>query len=295
MVPFAGRVPQVPRPRPAALPRRRRNGGHLLDNHTGSGGGHLRTCGALLPRFRGKVSAQRRRAPCDLEAYRTAIPCIAVSPHLAALVREEFGRPARVVPPCLERFWRPTWRRHPGRPARITVLGPFENRWKGVATALEAVRTLRGRGTPCRLVRVSPWPLSAEESALATPDEYHERVVPRTVARILRSADVLLAPSWEQEGFGLPVLEAMASGLPVVASDISAFRAYAGTTAVLVPPDRPEAFAEAAQAILGDPARWRAMRRRGLEAARCFSERRVTKIAEEALYWVAEGHWREEA
>jgi glycosyltransferase involved in cell wall biosynthesis len=171
-------------------------------------------------------------------------------------------------------------------------VGPFENRWKGVATALETVRTLRDRGTPFQLVRVSPWPLSAGETALVTPDEYHQRVVPRTVARILRSADVLLAPSWEQEGFGLPVLEAMASGLPVVASDISAFRGFAGTAAVLVPPDQPEAFAEAATAILTDPPRWRAMRRRGLEAARGFSEERVAEVAEEALYWVAEGRWR---
>jgi glycosyltransferase involved in cell wall biosynthesis len=63
---------------------------------------------------------------------------------------------------------------------------------------------------------------------------------------------------------------------------------------VLVPPDRPEAFAEAARAILGDPARWRTMRRRGLEAAREFSEERVAETAEKALYWVAEGRWRSE-
>jgi len=227
--------------------------------------------------------------PAILEAYQAAIPCIAVSPHLAALVQEQFGRPTRVIPPCLERFWRPAWRRRPGRPPRITVLGPFENRWKGMATALEAVRTLRARGTPCRLVRVSPWPLSAEESALAAPDEYHERVVPRTVARILRSADVLLAPSWEQEGFGLPVLEAMACGVPVVASDISSFRTLASSAAVLVPFDQPQRFAEAALAILDDPPRWRTLRRRGLSVARLYSEARVAPVVEDAMYWVAEG------
>jgi glycosyltransferase involved in cell wall biosynthesis len=154
---------------------------------------------------------------------------------------------------------------------------------------------MREHGSPCRLVRLSQWPLGAEERAVLEADEFHHHLEPRRVAELLQGADIMLAPSWEEEGFGLPVLEAMACGLPVVASDISAFRAFAGGAAVLVPPDRPEAFAKAARAILGDSARWRAMRRRGLEAARAFSEERVATIAEDVLYWVAEGRWREEA
>jgi glycosyltransferase involved in cell wall biosynthesis len=229
------------------------------------------------------------------EAYQLPIPCLALSPHLAMLVRERFGRPARVVPPALAPYWRPRWRRHPRQTPRVVVPNPFEIEWKGVSTGLAAVGLLRSQGFSCRLVRLSQWPLGDVEQALLEPDEFHHHLEPPAVAALLRAADLMLAPSWEDEGFGLPVLEAMASGLPVVASDISAFRAFAGTAAVLVPPDRPEAFAEAARAVLGDPARWRAMRRRGLEAARGFSEERVAEIAEEALYWVAEGRSRLEA
>ena len=68
----------------------------------------------------------------------------------------------------------------------------------------------------------------------------------------MRGVDLVLAPSWEQEGFGLPVLEAMACGVPVVASEISAFRGFAGGAAVLVPFDRPDRFAAAAAELLGD-------------------------------------------
>ncbi len=223
--------------------------------------------------------------PAILEAYRTPIPCMAVSPHLATLVHERFGRPVTVVPPCLEGFWRPAWRRRPGSPPRIAVVGPFENLWKGVATALEAVRAIRQRGVRCSLVRISPLPLTAEETALVTPDEVHVRVPPPAVAGILRRADVVLAPSWEQEGFGLPVLEAMACGVPVVASDISSFRALASEAAVLVPCDLPQRFADGALGVLEDASRWRALRRRGLAVARRYSEARIAPRVEDAMYW----------
>jgi glycosyltransferase involved in cell wall biosynthesis len=232
--------------------------------------------------------------PAILEAYRTPMPCIAVSPHLAALVRERFGRPARVVPPALAPYWRPGLRRRPHSLPRVVVVNPFEIEWKGVATGLRAVAELRQRGVACRLVRLSQWPLSDDERSLFAPDEFHHHLEPLAVARLFRGADLMLAPSWEQEGFGLPVLEAMACGVPVVASDISAFRAFAGSAAALVPYDRPEVFAEAAGEILANPARWRAMRRRGLEASRQFTEEQVARIAEEAFYWVAGRRWRSE-
>jgi len=226
-----------------------------------------------------------------LQAYRTPIPCLALSPHLAALVEEQFGRPARVVPPALASYWRPRWRRRPRRVPRMLVVHPFEIDWKGVATALEAVRILRAQGLVCRLVRLSQWPLSAGEKLLMEPDEFHHDLKPWEVAELVRGMDIMLAPSWEQEGFGLPVLEAMASGVPVVASDISAFRSYAGGAAVLVPHDAPERFAAAARGALEDSAQWRSLRANGLEAAKTFSEERVAELAEEVLYWVAEERW----
>ena len=229
-----------------------------------------------------------------LEAYRQPIPCFALAPHLAALVRERFARPARVVPPALAPYWRPAWRRRPARPPRVLIANPFEIDWKGVATGLQAVKALRAGGLPCRLVRLSQWPLSETERAVLAPDEFHQHLTPREVAALLRRADLMLAPSWEGEGFGLPVLEAMASGLPVVASEISAFGWFAGNAAVLVPFDKPECFAGVAKEVLTDARRWRSMRRAGLVAVREFSEARIADVAEDALYWVAEGRWRSE-
>lgn len=232
--------------------------------------------------------------PAIIEAYKTAIPCLAVSPHLAALVRDRFGRPSRMVPPALAPYWRTTWRWHPHRPARVLVVSPMEIDWKGVATGLTAVRLMRSKGLNCRLVRLSQWPLSDAERSLLAPDEFHHHLLPRQVARLVRGVDILLAPSWDQEGFGLPVLEAMACGVPVVASDISSFRCFAGEAVALVPFDRPEAFAAAAIEILSNPASWRGCRRRGLKIAGAFSEERVTSLLEEALIWAAGRQWSAE-
>jgi glycosyltransferase involved in cell wall biosynthesis len=58
------------------------------------------------------------------------------------------------------------------------------------------------------------------------------------------AADALLLPS-RYEGFGLPALEAMAAGCPVIASNVSALPEVTGEAAILVPPDDPEAWYEA--------------------------------------------------
>ena len=232
--------------------------------------------------------------PAILRAYGHQIPGMVVSPHLGEMLDRRFRRPSRFVPQPLEEHWKPrVWRWRPGAPARLLVTSPFEIDWKGVATSLEAVTLLRKSGLPCRLIRLSQWPLTAAEENLARPDEYHANLKPAEVSELMRGCDLLLAASWEQEGFGLPVVEAMSCGVPVVASDISAFRAFASSAALLVPPREPAAFASAAEELLTQPGVWRAHRRRGLEVAKEFREARSATIAEETLEWAKSGAWRQ--
>ncbi len=246
--------------------------------------------------YEGSFTHNRDEHGAIAEAYAANLPAMVVAPHLGRLLKERFGRPARVVPQPLEPYWRPgaSPRRRPGKRPRILVPGPFEIDWKGVATSLTAVQELRRRGFDCELVRLSQWPLSAAEAAIVEPDEFYEHLAPSDVPRLLRSCDLLLAASWEQEGFGLPALEAMACGVPVVASDISCYRDWAASAARLVPFDQPRAFADAAMEILGDARRWRRQRRAGALVGRRYRQERSARVAEEVLHWVASGAWRDE-
>ena len=101
-----------------------------------------------------------------------------------------------------------------------------------------------------------------------------------TLAILYRLASVFVFPSL-YEGFGLPPLEAMASGTPVVTSNVSSLPESAGDAAVLVDPYDVGAIETGMRRVLTDPALAAEMRRKGLLRARQFSwEQSVAKTWE---------------
>lgn len=82
-------------------------------------------------------------------------------------------------------------------------------------------------------------------------------------------ADLFVFPSF-YEGFGLPPLEAMACGTPVVTSNTSSLLEVVGDGALLVPPRDVEALAEAMEKVIGDPSLQEELRSKGLERAKRF-------------------------
>jgi glycosyltransferase involved in cell wall biosynthesis len=89
-------------------------------------------------------------------------------------------------------------------------------------------------------------------------------------APLYSAATVFAFPSL-YEGFGMPVLEAMACGTPVVTSNVSALPEVAGDAGLLVNPYAPEAIREALAELLDSAARREELARRGLERARRFT------------------------
>ncbi len=98
-----------------------------------------------------------------------------------------------------------------------------------------------------------------------------------TLAELLAGARLLLFPSL-YEGFGLPTLEAMASGTPVVISDRSALPEVAGEAGIRIDAHDDSACAEALQRLIEDDALWLRQREAGLLRARDFSWARCARI-----------------
>jgi glycosyltransferase involved in cell wall biosynthesis len=100
----------------------------------------------------------------------------------------------------------------------------------------------------------------------------------RTLAILYRLANVFVFPSL-YEGFGLPPLEAMASGTPVITSNVSCLPEVVGDAALLVDPLQPQAIADAMRLVLTDATVRNDLRIRGLARARHFSwERSILRV-----------------
>lgn len=99
--------------------------------------------------------------------------------------------------------------------------------------------------------------------------QFHNGVSDERYGELLRSATALVTLS-RAEGYGLPVIEAMAVGTPVIAADSPIFREVGGSAALLVDPDSPAQFTAAVRR-LADPGRWRKASEEGLAQAATYS------------------------
>jgi glycosyltransferase involved in cell wall biosynthesis len=137
----------------------------------------------------------------------------------------------------------------------VLVVGTLEAR-KGHDVLLRAVACRRGDEFRVVFAGADPgrsseiWAL-ARQLGVADRLILLGRVSDSTLAGLYRDALMLCLPSLA-EGFGLPVVEAMAAGLPVVASDLPAIREVTSGNAVLVPPGDVEALADAVTRLIAD-------------------------------------------
>ncbi|MGN8344018.1 glycosyltransferase family 4 protein [Pseudomonas sp. SMV71] len=218
------------------------------------------------------------------------------SQFIADEVRQHFGLPAerlRVAPLGISaRF-------HPREPEAIDgvlkahgleagryllCVGTLEPR-KNLSLALRAHAALPEsvrQAFPLFIVGMSGWQqaqLNAElKSALADGHVCLAGYLPdEQVAQLLAGARALVFPS-RYEGFGLPVLEAMASGTPVITTRCSAMPEVAGPAGNYCEPDDPQELREAMLRLIEDRQHWQACRAAGLQQATLFSWERCAKL-----------------
>ncbi len=131
--------------------------------------------------------------------------------------------------------------------------------------------------------------LQAEAAALGVGDRVKvlNFVAAADLVTILNQAQALLFPSlWE--GFGLPILEAMACGTPVITANLAAMPEVAGDAALLVDPYRVEDITHAMARIIQEPELRRHLRQAGFSRIGQFSQRRMGEATVAVLQEVGE-------
>ena len=189
---------------------------------------------------------------------------IAVSEAARTTLVEHLGGDAVLIPNgvSVRRFEKaeplPGW---PGEGGALGFLGRIDEPRKGLSVLLEAFTQLAPARPGLRVLIAGPG--DADEALEQVPPELRDRVVllgqvsDEDKIRVYHSVDVFCAPNTGGESFGYVLVEAMASGAPIVASDIDAFHQVlrGGEAGELFETGNPAALAAAASRLLDDPAR----------------------------------------
>ncbi len=152
--------------------------------------------------------------------------------------------------------------------------------YKGIGILLEAARHLRDEAFPCATwltVAQEDWPEGVpryrafiEQHGLGDRVKLLGRIPHAAVARVYRAADLFVYPSL-CESFGFPLVEAMASGLPIIAADLPLNQEMCGDAAVYYPAHDAAALAREIVSLAGDEARRGGLAAAGQARAQRFS------------------------
>jgi glycosyltransferase involved in cell wall biosynthesis len=151
----------------------------------------------------------------------------------------------------------------------LLYVGSGEKR-KNLVTLVMAYLTLARRRRLPPLVLAGPGSDWAQGGSRVGPQILATGYLDKPDVRALMAASALLVLPSLEEGFGLPVVEAMAAGLPVVCSAGSALAEVAGDAACLVDARDPNGLAHTLERVLEDRALAQDLRRRGLERSLRF-------------------------
>jgi phosphatidylinositol alpha-mannosyltransferase len=166
----------------------------------------------------------------------------------------------------------------------LLFVGRLEKR-KGLDYLLDAYEKLRREFSNLRLIVVGPRTRFYHNYEKIVRKRRLEdvvfagRVSYSDLARYYRTADIFCAPATGEESFGIILLEAMAAGRPIVASNIEGYASVLthGTEGLLVPPRDREALVQAIGFLLGDAGARREMGARGRVAAEEYDWQHIAR------------------
>ena len=225
---------------------------------------------------RTRAEIRRDYPPLAAAHARRADHIVVISRHTGEEVTRRFGVPESKISICFPGA--PSWTARTQEPDDGTVLflGTLEPR-KNLTVLLDAYeRLLAGGGAIPPLVLAgrptaesAEWEARARRPPLAGHVELPGYVDPADRAALFARAAVFVLPS-HTEGFGMPAVEAMVMGVPVIAANRGAIPEAVGSAGRLFDPDDPNALAAALAEVLSSPDTRARMRAAGLAQARQF-------------------------
>ena len=233
-----------------------------------------------------------------LSAREIITPSLTTAAAVAAHFRSSAGKVTAIPEAAEERFnpirnleaeaaWQGRLRI---RPPYVFYLGQWKT-YKNVPLLIEAFGAVRQTHPTAQLVIAGDDPRHPEvreaagrlpEGSVVLPGRIHDSGIPD----LYRGASVVVLPS-RAEGFGLPIIEAMACGAPVVCSDLPVLHEVGGSVPIYCRSGDPSAFARAIESVLNSDG-MPGLRRRGVEQAAGFSWKRTAQ-ATVAIYEKALG------
>ena len=238
----------------------------------------------LCQGFEGSFTAyESQRAEIE-HAYRRPMPRWTVSPHLGQTIAE-FGSDVTWIGQIVDdEFYRAS-RPAPSDPPRVLLVGASQIDFKGIDVGYGAVQHARWNGASAfELIRISPWaPAPDEPKELAS--EFHVGLDAPSMTRVVHSCDIMLGPSRNDEGFGLPPAEAMAASIPTILSRIPSFLSFDERTdfALFAEVDDPEGMGDLLASLLDDDTTASHLARRGREVSEQW---RASHVAGRIESWI---------
>jgi len=240
--------------------------------------------------FRKKM--QWRKTLREWEAiYHLPTFLISISSHLQDELERRYGRPAplcrngidlKIFQPDKDKICR---KFSAGNPMRIINIGPYDVTYKGIQTTIEAVKKAKDAGMSIDFMRIAPV-ASTAEAALNPSYPVKIGVSQDEFCSAMRSSDVYISNSTDREGFGLPAMEAMASGIVPILSDINCYRSFSGKSdhCIFVPEGDCDATFKAIERLYGmPPPEFQIMREKGIAVSKDFSFEKSCARFEELL------------
>ena len=197
---------------------------------------------------------------------------IAVSRAAQVYARRSWSRKLPIIPNGVDtsQFTPPVEINRSNRNVRFLFVGRWRDQRKGLGSLVAAFDRLSAREPSAELHVVGDGDFRHSPPTRSKRITYHGVLSETALVQMYRLCDVFVAPSTGMESFGIVLLEAMASGRPIICSDIEGYRGWVDRAgAVLVPPQEIAPLEEAMTQLIHDPDRRRQMgtanRRRSLD------------------------------